>query len=218
MKSKVILFIAMLLLGIAPRAGAQVSKTLFELSGVEKPKIDLDHSMLVIIDAQEEYRTGQLPLPGVDVAVRSIRNLLKEARRKGVPVVHVLHEGTAGGLFDPATKYFKSITGLEPRENEVVISKHFPNAFAETSLAAELKKLGKDRTLLFAGFMTHMCITSTASAALDLGFVNAIVTDAVATRDLRGPNGETIPAEVVNRASLASLQDRIAWLVKSQDL
>ena len=193
-------------------------KTLLELSGVEKTQIKFDQSILVIIDAQQEYETGQLPLVGLKEAVISIRSLLIEARRKGIPVIHVMHEGSVGGLFDPNTPAFKSIAGLEPRPDETVILKNLPNAFAGTTLTKKLEKLMKNRTLILTGFMTHMCISSTASAALDLGFQTAIAKDAVATRDLRGPDGETVPARQVNQMSLAALQDRISWIIGTADL
>jgi len=218
MKSNTVLVTAAIVLGSLVNAKAETPKTLFELSGVEKPQLKFDQSVLVIIDAQQEYETGQLPLVGVKEAVASIRNLLTEARKKGIPVVHVMHEGSAGGLFDPNTPAFKSIAGLEPKSKETVILKHLPDAFAGTTLAKELEKIGKERTLILVGFMTHMCISSTASAALDLGFQTAVVKDAVATRDLRGPDGETVPAQQVNQISLAALQDRISWIVGSTDL
>lgn len=193
-------------------------KTIFELSGIDRPKIEFEKSILMIIDAQQEYETGQLPLVGLKEAVASIRRLLLKARQEGVPVIHVMHEGSKGGLFDPSTSAFKSIASLEPSPNETVILKHLPNAFAGTSLANLLEKIGKDRTLILTGFMTHMCILSTAGAALDLGFQTAVVRDAVATRDLRGPEGEIIPASQVNKASLAALQDRLSWIVDTREV
>jgi nicotinamidase-related amidase len=218
MKSKLLLTAATLLLTPFANAKGASPKTLFELSNVPRPEIRLENSILIVIDAQQEYERGRLPLTGLKDAVRVIRSLLTQARKMGVPVIHVMHEGTSGGLFDPGSEMFKSIPGLEPLANEPVIRKHLPDSFSGTSLNRELEKLGKDRTLILVGFMTHMCITSTAVSALDLGYQTAVVSDAVATRDLRSSSGETIRAEEVNRASLAALQDRIAWLVESREL
>lgn len=217
MKSKTIFSIVAVLFGFTSTTQAQTPKTLLELSGVQRPKIDFNNSVLIIIDAQEEYKTGQLPLVGLDAAVESTRKLLTQARQKGIPVIHVLNDGGTGQLFNANGKYFKSIAELAPQARETVILKHFPNAFSGTSLAKELENY-KGKTLIFAGFMTHMCVNSTASAALELGYQNVIVKDAVASRDLRGPNGETIPAATVNQVSLAQIQDRLAWLVETQEL
>lgn len=193
-------------------------KTLFELSHAQRPEITLERSILVIIDAQQEYETGALPLIGLKEAVRTIERLLVQARKAEIPIIHVLHEGTAGGLFDPLTSAFKSIAPLFPHPDETVILKRLPDAFAGTTLIHAVEKFGKNRTLLLTGFMTHMCITATASSALDLGLQSAVVKDAVATRDLRGPDGDTIPARQVNQTSLAALQDRLSWLIDGQEL
>jgi nicotinamidase-related amidase len=190
-------------------------KTLFELSSVQRPEINSANSALLIIDAQNEYLSGALPLPGVNLAVAAISKVLKAARREGTPVVHVLHRGSAGGLFDPEGAGYPSIQELRPIAGETVIVKTLPNSFAGTDLHAELQRTVPGKNLVLAGFMTHMCVSSTARAALDLGYGTAIVTDATATRSLRGPDGQTIPALIVHEAALAALQDRISWLVKS---
>jgi nicotinamidase-related amidase len=199
-------------------ARAEAPRTLFELSGVMRPQIDLKKSVLIIIDAQEEYRTGSLRLTKIDESIHTIKSLLNRARSLNVPVIHVMHEGSAGGLFDPATRNFKIISELSPKDGEKIILKHLPDAFANTNLEKEIRKFGENKTLIFVGFMTHMCISASAMTALNLGFQNAVVTDAVSTRDLRGSRGETIRAETVNEVALAALQDRFVWLVSSDQL
>jgi nicotinamidase-related amidase len=185
---------------------------------VKRPKIEFKQSVLVVIDAQDEYRTGSLKLPNIENTIQKIKMLLDRARDKGIPVIHVLHEGTVGGLFDPRKRYFKSISELAPKSGEQIILKHLPDAFVGTSLENVLRKIGFEKTVVFVGFMTHMCITASATHALNLGFQNAVVTDAVGTRDLRGSDGKSIPAEEVNKSTLASLQDRMAWLVSVSEL
>jgi len=63
---------------------------------------------------------------------------------------------------------------------------------------------------VLAGFMTHMCVSSTARAALDLGYQTTVVADACATRDLPRPGGGTIAAADLHAAELAALADRFA--------
>lgn len=58
--------------------------------------------------------------------------------------------------------------------------------------------------------MTHMCVSSTARAALDLGYATTVAADAAATRDLPNPAGGVIKADVLHQASLAALADRFA--------
>lgn len=193
-------------------------QTLFELVGAKRPAIGIQNSVLVIIDAQNEYVSGQLPLPGIARKIKTIGALLKEARKQGTPVIHVVHSGSKGMPFDPAGPGFAIIPALKPQSGETIVTKTLPNAFAKTDLQAQLEKLGSGRHLLLTGFMTHMCISSTARAALDLGRTVAVVTDAVGTRDLRGVDGKTVSAETVNSIALAELQDRFAWMVTSDEL
>lgn len=174
----------------------------------------LDKSALVIIDAQLEYVTGKLPLYGVDSAVVEAAKLLKLARERGVPVFHVVHHGPAGApLFDETTAQGAIVPLLTPAAGEVVVRKTLPNSFAGTDLDALVKSTGRSE-LILAGFMTHMCVSATARAALDLKYRTTVVANATATRDLPDPLGGTIPASVVHRVALTELADRFAIVVK----
>ena len=126
-------------------------------------------STLVIIDAQNEYLDGKLALPGAPPALAALARLLGRARAAAAPVVHVQHRGRAGGLFDLDARGGAIVDTVRPANGEAVVHKPLPNAFAQTDLDAALKKLGRQH-VLFAGFMTHMCVSSTARAALDLGY------------------------------------------------
>jgi len=63
--------------------------------------------------------------------------------------------------------------------------------------------------------MTHLCVSSTAQAALDMSVAVTVVANATATRDLPGVHGDTVPAEQVQAAALAALADRFAAVVPS---
>jgi len=59
--------------------------------------------------------------------------------------------------------------------------------------------------------MTHMCVSSTARAALDLGYRATVIADATATRALPDPTGgPDLAPEALQRAALAELADRFA--------
>lgn len=197
---------------------AQIPKTLFELSGVEKPKIKLENSIIVVIDAQREYLDGRLPLPEISKSIEVIKTLLSSARKENVPIIHVFHKGEPESLFSYESVAFQPIPGLEPQPAEKIVLKELPDAFARTSLNKDLELYGKEKTLILVGFMTHMCVLNTAVTALDLGYQTVVIKDAVATRNLRGADGETIPAKQVNQTILATLQDRMAWVIPSKEL
>jgi nicotinamidase-related amidase len=68
------------------------------------------------------------------------------------------------------------------------------------------------------GFMTHMCISATARAALDLGFKTTIVAAATATRDIPDPLGGTaLAANTVQQTALAELADRFATIAANAE-
>jgi nicotinamidase-related amidase len=189
------------------------AKTLLELSGADLRPAPLATSTLVVIDAQNEYLDGKLALPGARPALAALARLLGRARTAGAPVVHVQHRGRPGGLFDLDARGGAIVDTVRPANGEPVVHKPLPNAFAQTELDATLKKLGRQH-VVFAGFMTHMCVSSTARAALDLGYKAAVAADAAATRDLPDPMGGMIGAEALHRAALAALADRFAIVAK----
>jgi nicotinamidase-related amidase len=184
-------------------------KTLLEMAGADLTPPPLAQSVVIVIDAQNEYLDGKLTLPGVKPAVEAIAKLLAKARAAGAPIVHVAHKGRAGGLFDRDGHSGAIIEAVQPASGEIVVEKPLPNAFAQTDLDAELKVIGRT-SLVIAGFMTHMCVSSTARAALDLGYKTTVAADAAATRDLPDPLGGVISADALHRAALAELGDRFA--------
>jgi nicotinamidase-related amidase len=191
-------------------------QTLMELSGVTL-KTDLEKSVLILIDYQNEYVDGQLPLDRVDEAVASTKQLLGLARRRGVPVIHVVHRGEVGGPFDLSAHRGKIISALAPRSGEVVIEKRYPNSFAGTALAATLTQYEDRRHLILAGLMTHMCLSSTASAAIDHDYTTTVVASTTTTRDLKGVDGTVVPASQIKRAALATLKDRFSVLIETPE-
>jgi nicotinamidase-related amidase len=68
--------------------------------------------------------------------------------------------------------------------------------------------------VVLAGFMTHMCVNSTARAAFNHGFRPTVVASAAATRALAGPDGTSLPARQVHDAALASMHDLFAIVVR----
>jgi hypothetical protein len=76
-----------------------------------------------------------------------------------------------------------------------------PELVIGTDLDEHLRSIGATN-LVLAGFMTHMCVNSTARGAFDAGFAPSVVAAATATRALPGPDGD-VPASALQSASLA---------------
>lgn len=188
------------------------AKTLFELAGAAAPQPSWQDTALLMIDMQREYLDGKLPLPNLNAVIDETGALLAGAREADSVVVHVAHRGRSGGLFDPGDIGCDFIRPLQPRVGEWLVEKDKPSAFADTTLHLRLQEAGVKR-LVVAGCMTHMCVSSTVRAALDLGYTCWVVESACATRDLPDGHGGVIPAAQVQRVALAELADRFAWLL-----
>ena len=193
------------------------AKTLLEFAGAKSSPANFTGATVIIIDAQNEYVDGQLPLHGIGQAVDKLAELIDRARKAGAPIIHIVHKGRAGGLFDPDGHSGKMIERVLP-SGETIISKTLPNAFAKTDLDAQLKAIGND-AIIVAGFATHMCVSATARAALDLGYRTTVVSDATATRTLPDPTSKgDIDAQDVHRVALAELADRFASVVRLNEI
>ncbi|MGL4324330.1 MAG: cysteine hydrolase family protein [Beijerinckiaceae bacterium] len=192
-------------------------RTLLQMAGADLNPCRFSDSAFVIIDAQNEYMAeGKLPLTGIVPALKNIAALLEKARAAGAPVIHVAHKGGAGGAFDPAGPGFAFAPGATPIAGETVVEKPLPNSFAKTNLHDALAATGR-KSLILAGFMTHMCVSTTARAALDLGYRTTVAADACATRDLPDAlGGPAMTAHEIHRAALTELSDRFAIIALTQ--
>ncbi len=192
-------------------------RTLRSMAGAPAEPARLADATVIIIDAQNEYVTGALPLPGVEEALTEIDKLLTKAREAGAGIVHVKHVGAVGGAFDPNEPRGDFAEGAKPAPGEAIVEKGLPNAFAGTDLADKLAAAGKKK-LIIAGFQTHMCISSTVRAATDAGYDSTVIASACATRDLPSADGATaVPAKTIHDISLASLADRFAVIAPNID-
>jgi maleamate amidohydrolase len=175
---------------------------------------------LLVIDVVEAYLRRDSPLyAGVEAARDSNIRLVAAARRVGVPVIFTNVTYSAGGadggvffrkvpslkVFLPGSPLGAFAAGLEPRPDELVISKQYPSAFFGTSIAPTLRAMGVD-TVVMGGLSTSGCVRATALDALQHGFIPFVVRDACGDRDPR-------PHE----ASLFDLQAKYAEVVSETD-
>ena len=185
------------------------AKTLLELAGADLTPARISEAALVLIDFQYEYKSGPIAVENADAAIDSAAGLLAAARQSGTPLFHVAHKGRPGSLFDREAERGRIVAELEPLAEEPVVEKTLPNAFAGTSLEEMLAAAGRNN-LLIAGFMTHMCVSSTARAALDLGYRVTIDAASCGSRDLPDGRGGVVPAATVHDVALVELSDRFA--------
>ena len=174
---------------------------------------------LAIIDFVEAYvRPGAMLFADCAPAHAGAVELLAAARRAQIPIIHThvafQSGGRDGGIFrrkvaalktfedgaDPSLQAFAR--GLEPADDETVITKQYASGFFGTSMASTLTAMRID-TLIICGVSTSGCVRATALDACQHGFIPLVVRDAVGDRD-PGPHEATLfdlqakYAEVVN--------------------
>jgi len=174
---------------------------------------------LVLIDLQNDYFPGgAMELVGADAAVGRAAALLAAFRRRSLPIFHVRHIAKRPGatFFVPGTAGADIHPSVAPAAGEAVLTKHFPNAFRETTLLESLRGV-EAGSLVVAGMMTHMCVDTSVRAAADLGFACSLAHDACATRDLQF-GGTTVGAAEVQLAYLAGLNGSFAAVKSAEEL
>ncbi len=177
------------------------------------------HTALLIIDVQNDYFPGgAMELVGATEAGARAGQALAVFRERAWPVVHVQHvaDEPDATFFLPDTAGVEIHPSVSPRPGEMIVRKHYPNAFRETPLLDHLR--GQDVTrLAIVGMMTHMCVDTSVRAAADLGFECLLGHDACATT-AQSFGDVTVSAEDVQTAFLAALDGTFAEVLSVEEL
>lgn len=174
---------------------------------------------LLIIDIQNDYfKGGSCELVNPQIASSNAKKLLENFRKKDLLIFHIQHISTKQNatFFLPNTNGVLIHEDVKPLENEIIISKNYPNSFLKTSLLEELKKQDI-KELIICGMMTHMCIDATTRAAFDLGFDCIVAYDSCCTKDLEF-NKNKIMAQDVHDSFMASLNGIFARVLNTDEI
>jgi len=166
---------------------------------------------LIVIDVQNEYVTGDLPIefPDVRTSLVNIGRAMDAARAASVPVVVVQNVAPAG-----SPRFARGTPGAElhpvvaERERHHYMEKSLPSAFAGTDLAQWLAANEID-TLTVVGYMTQNCDASTIIHAVHAGFTVEFLSDASGTVSYENSAGFA-SAEEIHRIYSVVLQSRFA--------
>ncbi|WP_413756097.1 cysteine hydrolase family protein [Streptomyces sp. MMBL 11-3] len=168
---------------------------------------------LVVIDVQNEYLTGALPIthPAPALSLGNIAMALDTAAQEGVPVVVVQHAAPAGSpVFARGTHGFALHEVVASRPYDHLVEKTLPSSFTGTDLDDWLRREGVD-TLTVVGYMTQNCVESTARHAVHLGYRVEVASDATGTVDLANRVGALSAAEL-HRTVLVVMQSFFAFV------
>ena len=155
-----------------------------------------DRPALILIDFVEAYFQPENELyADPRAALEEALKLRAIAHEKNIPVIitNVVYDanGITGGVFFKKAKPLRNFlpnaeyngwpAGLEPNEQDIVLSKQYPSAFFGTSLSSTLTALGID-TVILTGLTTSGCVRATCVDACSYGFRPIIVGEACGDR------------------------------------
>lgn len=173
---------------------------------------------LMVIDFQNEYFSGRMPIPNGSAALSNAKRLIEWADEHGIPVYHVQHVTPPGApIFADGSSTVEFHPDIAPAPHHKTVRKTSVSIFPTTDIDAQLKN-AKIETLVISGLMTHACVSGAARDAVPLGYEVVIASDACATRDITGPDGKTIPHETLHNASLVTLSDTFAEILDTDAL
>ena len=168
--------------------------TLRSLLALPDTPESLKKSALVLIDCQNTYREGVMQLEGVEPALERMRQAPRPRPRE--PARRSSTSSTTQAPARPTTPRRRSAPSpMSSRPRPARPSSPRPiRAHSRKPISTPtLKRLGVT-DLVLAGFMTHVCVNSTARAAFNLGYRPTVVANATATRSLPNPLGGDVPA------------------------
>lgn len=179
---------------------------------------NLPQRALIVIDVQNEYVTGNLPIefPDIHLSLSNIGKAMDAAAAANILVIVVQQLAPAESpIFAKSSQGWELHNIVRSRTWNHYIEKKLPSAFAGTDLAAWLCKHQID-TLAVAGYMTHNCIDSTIKHAFHAGLAVEFLADASGSLPYLNKAGAA-SAEEIHRAFSVVMQARFAAVMSTDE-
>ena len=173
-------------------------------------------SCLLVIDVQNEYFIGKLPITHPPNSLANIIRTMDAAQIAGLPVIVIQHAAPQpdSTVFRRGSLEWQLRSEVAVRPRTALVHKNLPGSFTGTDLEAILRDHKID-TVVIAGYMTQMCCDTTARQALHLGFNVEFLSDATGTLDVTNEAG-TISAADLHRAVLITQQMRFSRVLTTE--
>jgi len=157
---------------------------------------------LLVIDVQNEYFSGKLPVTYPKDSFKNILKVIDSANKNKIPAILIQHTKLEKDAvtFKKGTHEHEIHKEVLKRNYDKIIEKNLPGSFTRTELESWLKENNVD-TVTICGYMTQMCCDTTARQAMHLGFSVEFLSDATGTLDISNSAGE-ISAEELHKAIL----------------
>jgi nicotinamidase-related amidase len=151
-------------------------------------------------------------------AESKIVQILDKWRRLELPIFHVMHSSLENdSKLHPSHSGFEMKDEIIPRRNEPVIAKHVNSAFIGTDLQARLERQNITN-LVIVGLTTNHCVSTSTRMAGNFGYDVLLISDATATFDRIGINGQHFDSETIHQTALASLNNEFANVIDTETL
>lgn len=172
---------------------------------------------LLIIDVQNEYFSGALPVTHPAGSLDNILRAADAAKAHGMPMAVIQHtalddRSPVFALGSPGWELHPAVASLD---YDLHIEKRLPGSFTATGLNDWLTKWGV-QTVVITGYMTQMCCDTTSRQAFHRGYDVEFLSDATGTLGLSNPAG-SITAEDLHRAVLITQAARFATVLSTEE-
>ena len=170
---------------------------------------------LLVIDVQNEYFDGALPVTHPHGSLEHILTALGAARKAQSPVVVVQHSASSpeSRTFRPGTPGWELHPSVAAFPRDLLLEKHLPGSFTNTELDSWLRER-QISTVTIAGYMTQMCCDTTSRQAFHRGFHVEFLSDATGTLAFDTSAG-SVTAEELHRAILVTQALRFAEVLST---
>lgn len=170
---------------------------------------------LLVIDVQNEYFTGKLPVSYPQGSLEQITRAMSAAQEAEIPIVLIQHSAPQpdSALFRRGSIEWELHPAVAQFPHAILIEKALPGSFTGTELEAWLRE-HEIETVVISGYMTQMCCDTTARQALHLGFGVEFLSDATGTLAFQNSAGE-VTAEELHRAILVTQQFRFSQVLST---
>ena len=172
---------------------------------------------LLVIDVQNEYFTGHLPVTFPEGSLDNILKAMDFAASVGMPVAVIQHYAATkdSPTFRKGSDEWKLHPEIEFRKRDILIEKSLPGSFTGTILEKWLRTGGVSR-IAICGYMAQMCCDTTARQAFHLGFQVDFLSDAIGTLAVQNSAG-AISAKDLHRAVMVTQAMLFARVMKTEE-
>ena len=172
---------------------------------------------LLVIDVQNEYFTGKIPVTWPPKSFENILTAMDYAHTSRLPVIVIQHTNLApeATTFKKGTNTWELHDEVKRRHADVLIEKTMPGSFTGTGLGEWLQER-KISTVTIAGYMTQMCCDTTARQAFHRRYAVNFLSDATGTLSVTNSAGSVSDSDL-HRAILVTQAMRFSRVLPTAE-